>query len=40
MFSERKLHLADFEILEIFCNEISKELTSLFDAQEYLSIQS
>jgi DNA-binding Lrp family transcriptional regulator len=40
MFSEKKLHLVDFEILEIFCNEISKELTSLFDAQEYLSIKS
>ena len=40
MFSEKKLHLVDFEILEIFCNEISKELTSLFDAEEYLSIKS
>jgi DNA-binding Lrp family transcriptional regulator len=40
LFSEKKLHLADFEILGIFCNEISKELTSLFDAQEYLSIKS
>ena len=40
MFSEKKLHVVDFEILEIFCNEISKELTSLFDAQEYLSIKS
>jgi DNA-binding Lrp family transcriptional regulator len=40
MFSEKKLNLIDFEILEIFCNEISKELTSFFDMQEYLSIKS
>ena len=38
MFSEKKLNLVDFEILEIFCNEISKELTSFFDMQEYLSL--
>ena len=38
MFSEKKLNLADFEILEIFCNEISNELTSFFDMQEYLSL--
>lgn len=39
MFSEKKLHLTDFEILGIFCNQISKELKSFFDAQEFLSIK-
>ena len=40
MFSENKLDLADFEILGIFSNEISKDLTSFFDMQEYLFIKS
>jgi len=38
MFSEKKLNLADFEILGIFCNQISKELKSFFDAKEFLSV--
>jgi DNA-binding Lrp family transcriptional regulator len=37
MFSEKKLNPADFEILGIFCNHISKGLTSFFDAQDWLS---
>jgi len=37
MFSEKKLHLVDFEILGIFCNQISKEIESF--AQEFLSIK-
>ena len=39
MFSEKKLHLVDFEILGIFCNQISKELKSFFEAQEFLSVK-
>jgi DNA-binding Lrp family transcriptional regulator len=39
MFSEKKLNLVDFEVLEIFCDQISKELASFFDTQEYLSIK-
>ena len=39
MFSEKKLNLVDFEVLEIFCSQISKELKSFFDAQEFLSIK-
>ncbi len=39
MFSEKKLNLVDFEILGIFCNQISKELKSFFDAQEFLSVK-
>jgi DNA-binding Lrp family transcriptional regulator len=38
MFSEKKLNLLDFEILGIFCDQISKELKSFFDAQKFLSI--
>jgi DNA-binding Lrp family transcriptional regulator len=38
MFSQKKLNLADFEILGIFCNQISKELKSFFDAKEFLSV--
>lgn len=30
MFSEKKLNLVDFEILGIFCNQISKELKRFF----------
>ena len=40
MFSENKLDLVDFEMLWIFSNEISKDLTSFFDMQEYLFIKS
>jgi hypothetical protein len=39
MFSEKKLNLADFEIQGIFCNQISRELKSFFDAQEFLSVK-
>ncbi|HXW12440.1 MAG TPA: GAF domain-containing protein [Nitrososphaeraceae archaeon] len=39
MFSEKKLNLADFEILGIFCSQISRELKSFFDAQEFLSVK-
>jgi DNA-binding Lrp family transcriptional regulator len=39
MFSEKKLNLADFELLGIFCNQISRELKSFFEAQEFLSIK-
>jgi DNA-binding Lrp family transcriptional regulator len=39
MFSEKKLNLIDFEVLGVFCNQISKELKSFFDAQEYLSVR-
>ena len=38
MSSEKKLNLLDFEILGIFCDQISKELKSFFDAQKFLSI--
>lgn len=36
MFSEKKPSPADFEILGVFCNHLSKELSSLFTAAEYL----
>jgi hypothetical protein len=39
MFSEKKLQVVDIEILGIFCNQISKELKSFFDAQEFLSVK-
>jgi len=39
MFSEKKLNLVDFEVLRIFCTQISKELKGFFDAQEFLSIK-
>jgi len=39
MFSEKKLSPADFEILGVFCDQISKELTSFFSAAEFLSIK-
>ena len=32
MFSEKKLNLIDFEVLGVFCNQISKEFKSFFDA--------
>jgi DNA-binding Lrp family transcriptional regulator len=38
MFSEKKLNLLDFEILGIFCDQISRELISFFEAQKFLSI--
>jgi hypothetical protein len=39
MFSEKKLSPADFEILGVFCDQVSKELASLFSATEFLSIK-
>ena len=39
MFSEKKLSPADFEILRVFCDQISNELASFFDAAEFLSIK-
>jgi DNA-binding Lrp family transcriptional regulator len=39
MFSEKKLRPADFEILGIFCDQLSKELAGLFDALDFLSIK-
>ena len=39
MFSEKKLSPADFEILGVFCDQVSKELTSFFSAAEVLSIK-
>jgi hypothetical protein len=39
MFSERKLTSVQFEMLGVFCNHISKELSMLFDIHEFLSIE-
>ncbi|HEX6378688.1 MAG TPA: GAF domain-containing protein [Nitrososphaeraceae archaeon] len=39
MFSEKKLSPADFEILRVFCDQISNELASFFSAAEFLSIK-
>jgi DNA-binding Lrp family transcriptional regulator len=39
MFSEKKLTSAQFEVLGVFCDHISKELSMLFSAQEFLSIK-
>ena len=39
MFSEKQLLPADFELLGIFCDKVSKELSAAFDAQEYLAIK-
>ncbi len=38
MFSEKKLSSAEFEMLGIFCDHISKQLSMFFTAQEFLSI--
>jgi len=38
MFCEKKLNLLDFEILGIFCDEVSKELKGFFDTQKFLSL--
>ena len=37
MFSKKKLTHVDFEILGIFCDQISKELTGFFEAKDFLS---
>jgi hypothetical protein len=39
MFSEKKLSPADFEIVGVFCDELAKELSSLFGAAEFLAIK-
>jgi DNA-binding Lrp family transcriptional regulator len=39
MFSEKKLSPADFEILGLFCDQVSNELASFFSAAEFLSIK-
>jgi DNA-binding Lrp family transcriptional regulator len=39
MFSEKKLSPADFEILGVFCDQVSQELSSFFSAAEFLSIK-
>jgi len=39
MFSEKKLSPAEFELLGVFCDYISKELSTLYSAQEFLSIK-
>jgi GAF domain-containing protein len=37
MFSEKRFSIADFEILEIFCRQLSQELSGFFEAQEFLT---
>ena len=39
MFSKKKLNIGDFELLEVFSNKVSIELSTHFDAQEYLQIK-
>jgi DNA-binding Lrp family transcriptional regulator len=39
MFSEKKLLPADFELLGIFCNQISNELTLFFEAFDFLAVK-
>jgi hypothetical protein len=39
MFSEKKLSPAQFEMLGIFCDHISKEISMLYDIGEFLSIR-
>ena len=39
MFSEKKLSPADFEILGVFSDELAKELSSFFDAAQFLAIK-
>jgi len=37
IFSKKKLSHVDFEILGIFCDQLSKELTGFFEAKDFLS---
>ncbi len=37
MFSKKKLTHVDFEILGLFCDQLSKELTGFFEAKDFLS---
>ncbi len=39
MFSEKKLSPAQFEMLGIFCDHISKEISMVYDIGEFLSIR-
>lgn len=39
IFSEKKLSPAEFEVLGLFCDHISKELSMVFSTQEFLSIK-
>ena len=36
MFSEKRLKPLEFELLEIFCASISKELSNFLDSQKFL----
>lgn len=38
LFSEKYLSPADFELLGIFCDQVSKELSRLFEVQEFLNV--
>ena len=40
MFSEKKLSPAQFEMLGIFCDHISKEISMLYDIGEFLSMST
>ena len=37
IFSKKKQSHVDFEILGIFCDQLSKELAGLFEAKDFLS---
>jgi hypothetical protein len=37
IFSHKKFSTIDFEILGIFCNQLSKDLTGFFEVREFLS---
>ena len=37
MFSKKKLSHVDFEILGVFCDQLSKELVGFFEAKDFLS---
>jgi DNA-binding Lrp family transcriptional regulator len=39
MFSEKKLTPSDFEIVGVFCDQLAKELSSLFGAAEFLVVK-
>jgi signal transduction protein with GAF and PtsI domain len=39
MFSKKRLDIGDFELLGVFADKVSIELSTHFDAQEYLQIK-
>jgi hypothetical protein len=39
MFSKKRLDIGDFELLGVFSDKVSIELSTHFDAQEYLQIK-